>query len=138
MQKIIFIMSVLFCFSTQAKCQAPDKTSAQRPEKIYSKVEVEAQFVGGDLAWKSFLQRYLRVNTATNNGAPTGTYRVVVKFVVSRTGTVGAVMAETNHGFGMETEAIRVIKRTPHWMAAINGGHIVSSYRRQPITFVVP
>lgn len=131
-------MSVVFSFSTQAKCQASNDAAGQRPDKIYTKVEVEAQFTGGDVAWRNFLKRNLRANTPRNNGAATGSYTVVVKFVVSRTGTVGTVVAETNHGFGMEDEAIRLIRRTTNWIAAINGGYSVNSYRRQPITFVVP
>jgi protein TonB len=138
MQKVIVAMAIAFSLSSQANCQVADDAASQRKEMIFTKVEVEAQFKGGDAAWRNFIQNNLLANTPMVNSAPTGSYTVIVKFVVSRTGTVGAVIAETNHGFGMEAEAIRLIKKTPKWIAAINGGHIVSSYRRQPVTFVVP
>ena len=138
MKKLILVTSVVLGFSLQANCQTPENTYTPRPDKIYTKVEVEAQFTGGDVAWRNFLQRHLRANTPINNGAPSGSYTVIVKFVVTRTGTVGTMVAETSHGFGMEAEAIRLIKKTPNWIAALNGGNVVHSYRRQPITFVVP
>lgn len=136
MKKIILIVATAFSFSTKASSQVSD--SAQRPEKIFTKVDVEAQFTGGDAAWSAFLRRNLQSAIPKDNGAPAGSYTVIVKFVVARNGTVGTAVAETNHGFGMEQEAIRVIKKTPKWIAAIKGDNPVSSYRRQPITFVVP
>lgn len=136
MQKIILLMAIVFSFSIKANCQETD--AAQRKEPIFTKVEVEAQFIGGDAAWRTFLQNNLRANTPALAGAPSGKYTVIVKFIVSRSGNIGTTVAETTHGFGMEDEAIRVIKKTGRWIAAINGGHVVASYRRQPITFVVP
>lgn len=138
MKKVILAMAIAFSLSPEANSQVTDDATSQRKEMIFTKVEVEAKFKGGDAAWRDFLQNNLLANTPIINGAPTGSYTVIVKFVVSRSGTVGAVIAETNHGFGMEAEAIRLIKKTSKWIAAINGGHVVSSYRRQPITFVVP
>jgi protein TonB len=37
----------------------------------------------------------------------------------------------------MEKEAIRIIKKGPKWVPANQGGVNVSSYRKQPLTFVV-
>jgi periplasmic protein TonB len=43
----------------------------------------------------------------------------------------------STHGKGMEEEAIRVIKKGPDWVPAIQNGRNVKAYRKQPITFVV-
>jgi hypothetical protein len=37
----------------------------------------------------------------------------------------------------MEEEAMRMISKGPHWIPAIQNGHQVTAYRKQPITFVV-
>jgi protein TonB len=37
----------------------------------------------------------------------------------------------------MEDEAVRVLKKAAKWEPAIQNGHQVKAYRRQPITFVV-
>ena len=43
----------------------------------------------------------------------------------------------TNHGYGMEEEAMRVIKKGPKWTPAVQNGRSVKAYRKQPITFQV-
>ena len=105
--------------------------------KIFTKVEVEAQFQGGEAAWRRYLQNNLNANTPVDNGAPEGTYQVVVRFIVGKDGTISDVAAETNHGYGMEQEAVKIIKKGPKWTPAIQNGRNVNAYRRQPITFVV-
>lgn len=105
--------------------------------KIFNKVEVEAGFPGGDAAWRRYLQNNLDANTPIDNGAQEGTYQVIVRFVVSKDGSISDVQAETKHGFGMEAEAIKVIKKGPRWTPALQNGRHVNAYRRQPITFVV-
>lgn len=106
--------------------------------EIFSKVEIEASFPGGPGAYKKYLERNLNAQTPADNNAPPGTYTVIVRFVVSRDGSISDVRAETNLGYGLEAEAIKVIKKSPNWVPAQQNGSIVNAYRRQPITFVVP
>jgi protein TonB len=47
------------------------------------------------------------------------------------------VKALSNHGYGMEEEAVKVIRKGPAWVAAIQNGRPVKAYRKQPITFIV-
>lgn len=105
--------------------------------KIFTKVEVEASFPGGESAWRRYLQNNLNPNTPVDNGAPEGTYQVVVRFIVGRDGSISDVQAETSHGYGMEQEAMKIIKKGPKWTPAIQNGRNVNAYCRQPITFVV-
>ncbi len=104
---------------------------------IFTKVEQEAAFPGGDAAWRRYLQNNLDPNTPVENGASEGTYQVIVKFVVSKDGSISDVQAETSFGHGMEQEAIKIIKKGPKWTPALQNGRNVNAYRRQPITFVV-
>jgi protein TonB len=104
---------------------------------IFEKVEIEASFKGGESAWKKYLERNLNPSVGPDNGAPTGTYTVYVQFVVSKDGSISDVRALTNHGYGMEAEAIRVIKKGPAWIPAVQNGRSVNAYRKQPITFQV-
>ena len=104
---------------------------------IFEKVEIEASFKGGEGAWKKYLERNLNANVGPDNGAPPGTYTVYVQFVVSRDGSISDVKALTNHGYGMEAEAMRVIKKGPAWVPAVQNGRNVNAYRKQPITFQV-
>jgi protein TonB len=102
--------------------------------KIFEKVEVEAKFNGD---WKRYLERNLNGSVGADAGAPAGTYTVIVQFVVDKDGNISDVKALTNHGFGMEEEAVKVIKKGPAWEPAIQNGRKVKAYRKQPITFVI-
>lgn len=105
--------------------------------KIFDKVEIEAGFPGGDAKWRQYLERNANGQVASDNGAPEGTYSVVVQFVVDKEGNISDVRALTNHGYGMEQEAVRVIQKGPKWTPAVQNGRQVKAYRKQPITFQV-
>ena len=105
--------------------------------KIFDKVEIEAKFPGGDGKWRQYLERNCNAQVATDNGAPEGTYTTVVQFVVDKEGNISDVKSMTNHGYGMEEEAMRVIKKGPKWEPAVQNGRQVKAYRKQPITFQV-
>lgn len=97
----------------------------------------ESEFPGGMAAFKQFLERNLNALTPTDHNAPFGTYNVIVRFVVSKDGTISDIVPETNFGYGMEAEVIRVFKLSPKWSPAIQYGIPVNAYHRQPVTFVV-
>ena len=105
--------------------------------KIWEKVEVEASFPGGEAKWHQYLERNCNAQVAADNGAPEGTYTTIVQFVVDKEGNISDVHPLTNFGFGMEQEAIRVIKKGPNWKPANQNGLLVKAYRKQPITFLV-
>ena len=117
--------------------QIVEAPKADDEDKVFTKVENEAQFPGGQAAWIRYLQKNLNANAPVDNGAPGGTYQVIVKFIVSKDGSISDVQAETKHGFGMEDEAVKIIKRGPKWTPALQNGRNVNAYRRQPITFIV-
>lgn len=117
--------------------QIVEAPKADDEDKVFTKVENEAAFPGGQQAWVRYLQKNLNANAPVDNGASPGTYQVIVKFIVSKDGSISDVQAETKHGYGMEDEAVKIIKRGPKWTPALQNGRNVNAYRRQPITFVV-
>ncbi|MCW3075143.1 MAG: energy transducer TonB [Flaviaesturariibacter sp.] len=106
-------------------------------DTTFSRVEVEASFPGGLSAWSAFLSQNLRSNVPIRKKAPAGTYNVIVQFIVDKTGLVTDIKSLTNHGYGMEEEVVRVIRRSPRWSPARQNGRMVKAYRQQPLTFVV-
>ena len=101
---------------------------------IFSK---EAFFKEGKADWQDYLAENVKTKVPVKNGAPLGQYQVIVRFIVGKNGKIIDVRAETNLGYGMEDEVIRVIKKSPKWNPAIALGNPVNAYRRQPITFIV-
>ena len=106
----------------------------EKEPEIFTKVEVDAKYPGN---WGNYLLRNLDPQVPIDNGASPGNYTVVIQFVVDVAGNVSDVKALTKHGFGMEQEAIRVIKRSGKWVPAIQNGREVKAFRKQPITFQV-
>jgi len=117
--------------------QITEAPKSNDEDKIFTKVENEAAFPGGETAWRRFLEKNLNASTPIDNGAPEGSYKVIVRFIVSKDGSISDVQAESKYGYGMEDEAVKVIKRGPKWTPALQNGRHVNAYRRQPITFVV-
>jgi protein TonB len=114
-----------------------EEKPAVEEDKTFEKVEIEASFPGGNPKWRQYLERNCNAQVATDNGAPEGTYTVVVQFVVDKEGNLSDVIALTNYGYGIEQEAVRVIKKGPKWNPAIQNGVQVKAYRKQLITFQV-
>lgn len=149
MKRFLLILSMISfhkCFSqtninpdSLSKKQVSDIADSDDPMHriIFNKAEKTPSFPGGEKAWAAFLSKELNDSLAVSNGAPAGTYIVVIRFVVSRNGDISDVFAETKFGYGMEYEAARVIKKSPQWIPAEQNGHRVNFYLRQPITFVV-
>lgn len=101
---------------------------------IYAK---EAEFPDGGNAWLHFVSKNVNTQVPIKNGAPNGTYKVVILFVVDKNGETTNFKPETNHGYGMEEEAIRVLRNSPRWDPLISLGEPKNAYRRQPVTFIV-
>ncbi len=100
----------------------------------FTKVEIESEYPGGLSAWIAFLNRNLANNypQAAIDNEIQGT--VVIQFIVDLGGNVSDVTA-IDGPKELREAAIAVIKKSGKWIPAIQNGHHVISYKRQPITF---
>jgi hypothetical protein len=136
--KIFATLMLLSCATISfAQKTPPAADSSKVDERVFTHVEVEAAFPGGQQAWVKFLTRNLHTDVPGKNGAPAGSYTTIVKFVVSKDGTLTNINTETKVGYGMEEEVVRVIEKSGKWIPALQSGRNVNAYRRQPITFLV-
>jgi protein TonB len=106
-------------------------------DKVFTVVQIPAEFPGGLPAWSKYLERTLNRDLPVENGAPPGKYTVVVSFIVSKDGSISDVAAENDPGYGTKNEAIRVITKGPKWKPAVQNGRNVIYRHKQSITFVV-
>ncbi len=102
-------------------------------QKVYSRELIEAKCN----KWSEYLRKNLNGLIPTDRGAKSGIYKTIIRFTVEIDGTISNIVAETNFGFGMEDEGIRVVKNGPNWTPAMFFGIPIKAIRRQPITFVV-
>ncbi|MFZ4058500.1 MAG: energy transducer TonB [Ferruginibacter sp.] len=112
----------------------------EEPKETQSKVMYPvspASFPGGDEKWFKFLSKNIHFFNNASMKAPSGKYKVFIQFTITTTGEVTEIKALSQNGFGMEDEAIRVIKTSPKWTPALMQGKAVPFVQRVPINFVV-
>ncbi|MDP3392636.1 N-acetylmuramoyl-L-alanine amidase [Sediminibacterium sp.] len=106
-------------------------------DKVFTKSEVPASFPGGKEAWQKYLERNLNRDLPVINGAPPGTYTVIVSFIVANDGGISSVKADNDPGYQTAAEAVRLIVKGPKWVPAKQNGKTVTSKVKQSITYMV-
>ncbi|MEI6947649.1 hypothetical protein V9K67_10680 [Paraflavisolibacter sp. H34] len=97
----------------------------------------KADFKGGTKGWANYLSRNLNGAVPVNNGAPEGSYTVIISFKVDIDGNVTDIIPMTNMGYGMEREVVRILRNGPKWIPAMDHGRKLIALRKQPVTFIV-
>ena len=144
MKKQIAAFALLFCIYNCSAQTAPaqkqvDTTvtidtalTAKDLDRVQKKVEIESKFPGGERGWINFLQENITYPKKAVRKKIQGT--VVLQFIVDRDGTVSDIEAISGPE-ELQQGAIDVLKKTPNWIPATQGGRKVKSYKKQPIVF---
>jgi periplasmic protein TonB len=113
--------------------EAPVKKENVENNAIVDIVEIEAKFKGN---WGAYVQKEIEKNIdELIDAGVTGT--CIVRFVVSKDGSVSNVEAVTMKGTKLAEVAVNAIRKGPKWIPAIQNGGPVNAYRQQPITFKI-
>ncbi len=145
MKYITVFLFTFFCVIklVHAQFPPPPPTYTDTAEnKIFTKVDVEANFPGGENEWRNYLVKNLKINKVADQitiprGKKEFKQTIIVKFIVAKDGNISDVAVENPDAEpNCIAEAIRVIKVSPKWVPAKQNGRIVNAYRRQPITFL--
>lgn len=112
-------------------------TIPKADSSVYRNVDVEAAFPGGAKAWKKFIESKLDASVPVKKGSGPGKFNIIIQFIVHKDGSISDITPLTNIGYGMEEEAMRVIKKSRKWEPATINGNPVNAYRRQIIFFGV-
>ncbi len=136
--KLLQSLILSLVFSKVAFANKISKLSYNNPQdSVYSIFDTAASFSGGNVAWIKFIEKNLEANIGVKNGAKAGSYKVKIRFVVSKTGVVKNCIPVTQNKFGFEEEFIRVLKLSPKWNAAKLNGAFVDSWTERSITFTL-
>lgn len=115
--------------------EAP-KVVVEDEDKVFTKVEIEASFPGGEGAWTKYVTKAIQNNIdELTEAAESGTCRV--RFIVDKGGVVSDVEALTMKGTKLAEIAVNAIRKGPHWTPAQQNGRYVKAFREQPITFTI-
>ncbi|MCC6288902.1 MAG: energy transducer TonB [Chitinophagaceae bacterium] len=105
-------------------------------DKVFQKVEIEAQFPGGEGAWTKYISREInRYIDELQEAGKAGT--CLVQFIVDRDGNISDVEALTMKGTKLAEICVNAIKKGPKWTPAEQNGRKVKAYRKQPVTFQI-
>lgn len=106
-------------------------------DSIFTRELKDASYPGGPDAWRRHLEKNLDAFTPVRNGAPVGTYNVIIQFAIDAEGKISNITPLTQIGYGLEEEAVKVIKSSGKWIPAQRFGKNVKAYRKQPVSFRV-
>lgn len=111
------------------------KNVVERPKRsedeIFKVVEQMPQFPGGEAALKEYIDSHIQWPPMA--GCAQG--RVVVQFVVDKTGKVGEVKVFRSLDKDLDEEAVRIVKTLPKFIPGRHNGQAVSVWYTLPVTF---
>ncbi len=139
MQPILTLLCTLLLCTTTGYTQhlRAGKSTPTKEVPIFYKYDTDPSFPNGAIAWEKFLAKHLVISIAISNGAPAGIHKVKIEFEIDETGLITKCKPLTKLGYGMEEEAIRVIKKSPKWKPASLKGANVPSKRVETFLFTV-
>ena len=101
--------------------------------KTYHSVDVAPKFPGGDAAMMRWISEHLRYPAMAQENNIQG--RVVVQFVVTKTGKVGDVKIIRSRDPDLDREAVRVVRTLPDFTPGTIKGVPVDAWYTLPLTF---
>jgi protein TonB len=104
-------------------------------EKVYNIAVIEQQpmFPGGQEAMYKWLSEHINYPAAASEEGVQG--RVVVEFIITKTGAVENVHVVRGRHPALDKEAVRVVKAMPKWTPGRNNGQPVKVTYTLPVSF---
>lgn len=109
------------------------KIKFARPNIVYDMVEKQPEYPGGVAAMLRYLSANIKYPTSAKQKGVEG--KVIVQFVVDRTGTIRDCKVLRSIDTDLDKEAIRVVRNMPKWTPGMQKGEKVSVKYTLPISF---
>ena len=113
--------------------QAPQNAEPQSDNKVYNSVEQMPRFPGGEAGLMRYLQGNIKYPPEAAKNDIEG--RVIVQFIIDKTGQVGEVKVVRPISEELDAEAVRVVKALPKFEPGRQDGEAVSVWYTLPINF---
>ena len=113
--------------------EKPVEKPKEVKEEVFRSVEQMPQFPGGEAALMKYLQSHINYPPMAAENNVQG--KVVVQFVVDKTGKVGEVKVVRSVDKDLDKEAVRVCKSLPKFTPGRQNGQAVSVWYTLPVTF---
>ena len=132
MKKLFTLLLFTAAFSL-AYAQQPASNNNANDDEIFSIVENEPEYPGGDEALYKFISKNIVYPKSAREKGIQGT--VLVEFVVEKDGKLSNIKVIRSADPALEAEAVRVISKMPKWKPGTQRGKKVRSTFRLPINF---
>ncbi|MEG1574766.1 MAG: energy transducer TonB, partial [Bacteroidales bacterium] len=109
------------------------KPVVEEDNKVHVSVEQMPQFPGGNDALMQYIRDNLKYPTIAQENGIQG--KVIVRFVVSKDGSVQGVTVLRGVDSSLDKEAVRVVKGLPNFIPGKQNGHAVNVYFTLPVSF---
>ncbi len=111
------------------------QVTEEDPNRIFTAVEKEPNFPGGEAAFASYLGKNIHYPAIAKENNVQG--KVFLSFVVERDGSLTDIRVVRGIGSGCDDEAVRVLKASPKWRPGIQNGRPVRVAYTIPISFTL-
>ena len=103
--------------------------------EIFKSVEQMPLFPGGDAALMKYIDSHIQYPPEAANNIQV---RVILQFVVDKTGEIGEVKVVRSVDKDLDKEAVRLIKTLPKFIPGRQNGQAVAVWYTLPVTFKLP
>lgn len=108
----------------------------EKPEKVYTSVDVTPEFRGGNEALYKYLSDNIKYPKEAKEKNIHG--KAIIQFIVTKDGSIDSVVIKRDvAGSGFGEEAKRVIASMPAWKPGLQNGEPVNVYYTLPVTFAM-
>lgn len=137
-RKILFlvVLTTIILKSSYIYCQEPSKakTDTSTEKEVFTVVEEQPQFPGGENARQLFLAQNIQYPEKAKANNIEGI--VFATFIVETDGTISHVKILKGIGSGCDEEVIRVLKKMPAWKPGFQRGKNVRVKINMPVKFM--
>ena len=129
---MVSLFIVLACNESEMMAQT-QKDGYVDEDRVYDVVEQMPQFSGGHEKLKEFIEKNRRYPKSLQDCGIQG--RVVVTFVVKKTGRISHAKVVRGVDPALDKEALRVVRKMPRWIPGKMGGKNVDVKYTIPVDF---
>ena len=112
---------------------APEPPKHEEENKVFDVVEQMPSFPGGQAALMQYLAKNIKYPPVAEENGIQG--RVIVTFVVGKTGAISNVQVAKSVDPSLDKEAVRVVSSMPAWIPGKQNGQSVNVKYTVPVTF---
>lgn len=129
---MVSLFIVLACNESEVMAQT-QKDDYVDEDRVYDVVDQMPQFPGGHEKLKEFIEKNRRYPKSLQDRGIQG--RVVVTFVVKKTGRISHAKVARGVDPALDREALRVVRKMPQWIPGKVGGKNVDVKYTIPVDF---